>query len=184
MTFLRKKAFSSRVIASKTLSKKDRKDAAVLIAEETDNGRDIIRTMVSILMDKVEGNTVAARVSAAQWLGNYLFGKPVETTVQLSMSRETTSLPNLTDEQLEEVLRGGLAQGVRWGATVCASGNSDVGALGQPDSGTLAVPELSPGGLQPSGLGGDEGAPVAVEMEAGPYDGETAPDSDDGREGD
>jgi hypothetical protein len=50
-----------------------------------------------------------ARIAAAEWLGQYLFGKPVETTVQLNMQSQNTSLPNMSDDDLERLARGLIA---------------------------------------------------------------------------
>lgn len=180
MSFLRKKSFSSRVIASKTLPSKIKREAAALISEETDDGREIIRTMVNIMQDKVEGCTVAARVSAAQWLGAMMWGKPVDRSVQLNMSSSVEVLPSMSDDQLEEILRGGLsnAPGLRGDNTSHTSG-ALLESGGHTDAGALAVPDLSPSSLQPVRLGVHEGTSSEAEVEDGPDDGETIPDPDD-----
>jgi hypothetical protein len=85
------------------------RSAKDLIAAHTDNGADIIRFMVNALEGQVQGVQGRARIAAAEWLGQYLFGKPVETTVQLNMQSQNTSLPNMSDDDLERLARGLIA---------------------------------------------------------------------------
>jgi len=111
VSFLKKKAFSSRVTASRTTSgrppNKERQNVADMIAGETDCGHTIIRFMVGVLEGKEEGCTPAAKVAAATFLAHYLWGKPMERSVQMSMTTSVEVLPGLSDEELENILRGG-----------------------------------------------------------------------------
>lgn len=183
MSFLKKKAFATRVTASRTTKgrppEKERKDAAELIAGETDCGRDIIRYMVNTMKGITEECTPAVRLAAATWLGNYFFGKPVETTVQLSMSKTHDSLPSFTDEQLEDILRGGLArvpQGLLGGDTP-----DGPGAGGVDDGNTdVGVQQVQSEVLQPGTVEGESISASVPAVGDGPSDGDAPPGPSDG----
>ena len=81
------------------------KTARELIADYTKDGDDIVRFMLNAMNGEIKGLNGRARIAAADWLGVYYFGKPVETTVQLSMNANTAALPNLPDDVLEDFAR-------------------------------------------------------------------------------
>jgi hypothetical protein len=191
MSFLKKKAFSSRVTASRTTagrpSNKERHDVAEMIAGETDSGRNIIRFMVNAMEGRLEECTPAVKLAAATWLGNYYFGKPVETTVQLSMSKTHDSLPSFTDEQLEDLLRGGidrLPQGLLGGDSQGDSLNIrhgqecvDVSGVGDMDMREVQPEDVRQGPVEE--VPGTEDVPAVVDGQGdgekvlGPGDGPT-----------
>lgn len=80
--------------------------AREVIAEHTDNGLDIIRFMVNSMQGKVDGIKGRARLAAAEFLALHLYGKPCETTLQLSMQQGTGAMPNIDDDELEKLARG------------------------------------------------------------------------------
>jgi hypothetical protein len=80
--------------------------ARELVASYTNGGEEVVRFMLNAMQGQVQGVGGRARIAAAEWLGLYVFGKPVETTVQLSMNQQGSSLPNLDDATLEEFARG------------------------------------------------------------------------------
>ena len=189
MSFLRKKAFASRVQSAApskqrgrpVKSDKERADAAEIIANETDYGRDIIRFMVGVMNNQMDEMTPAARVAAATWLGSYLWGKAVDRTVQLNMTSSVEVLPNMTDDQLEELLRGGIPQGLLGGDT-----QIDAGDVGRPAElvatvdGDVGVSEVLPEILQSRPVEGGAGADDVPEVDDEPGDGDAPPDDDDG----
>lgn len=120
----------------------------------------------------IAGATVAAQVDAAKWLGTYIFGKPVETSVQLSMTQHSDHLPNLTDDELEELLRGGrLSPELR--------GPDDVPTVEggeRLEPRVLDVHEVRPVLVQRDGR--KEGADGSADssLDDGPHDGDPIPD--------
>lgn len=83
-----------------------RRLAKELIAQYTNGGEDLIRFMLNVMEGQIPGMTAATRMDACQWLATHIFGKPTETSVQLSMPVDGATLPNLSDADLEQLARG------------------------------------------------------------------------------
>jgi hypothetical protein len=84
-----------------------------IIGDLTSRGEDVILFMVQAMKGQIPDVRGSSRLAAAEWLGHYLFGKPVETSVQLQMDANAANQPfvELPDGRLEEIARGLLSPG-------------------------------------------------------------------------
>jgi hypothetical protein len=155
------------------LTKREVRD---IIGRLTNEGEDIILFMVNVMLGRNPRASVTAQLQAGEWLGSYFFGRPVETTVQVSMTKKAADGPltDITDEQLEELIRAGQLTETR--APRLPGGSlHDAGGGNLPDAalGLLEVQEgVVAGGGDAGGdtpAGGADGG--AVDVEDGPEDG-------------
>lgn len=101
------KNVTSDIIRSTDKSLVDGKTARELIYNNTNRGHELLRFFLNCVDGQVPGVSGQARVRAAEFLATHLWGKPVETTVQLQLQkRDNTPLNEFEDSQLEEFARG------------------------------------------------------------------------------
>jgi hypothetical protein len=140
----------SATSASRGITKKDIRE---MVGRATDGGEDIVRFMVNVMQGRIPRVSPGAQVQAAEWLGAYFFGRPVETTVQVSMTKAADgTMTDISDEQLEALIRGETRPAARLDAdrpdTRVLQGESSGGSVahaGGPESDDAIVGDM---GLQ------------------------------------